>query len=210
SRIATGRDWSLREVVRSWQFWILLAGVLFGNYSLQTHTVVMVPYFEDIGFSSGTAASALAVYGLCSIGMRFAWGALADRQGVRVAIITQSLLSAVGAVLLLQVGGIVSLYIVIAYQGLTMSGFPPLQILVWPAFYGRMHIGSIVGMTQFFSTMAGAAGPVVEGILFDSTGSYVSTLIMLIFTWASCAAIMLALRPQRDVGADATLAAAAT
>lgn len=207
---ASERSWTLGEVVKTWQFWILVVGVLFGNYSLQTHTVVMVPYFEDIGFSSGTAASALSVYGLCSIGMRFAWGTLADRQGVRVAIITQSLLTAIGAVLLLQVGGIVSLYIIIAYQGLTMSGFPPLQILVWPAFYGRMHIGSIVGMTQFFSTIAGAAGPLIEGFLFDRTGSYDSTLVMLIVTWAGCAAIMLALRPKRYVDTDSAVAAAAT
>ena len=108
----------------------------------------------------------------------------------------QSLLTAVGAVLLLQVGGIVSLYFVIAYQGLTMSGFPPLQILLWPEFFGRMHIGSIVGMTQFFSTIAGAAGPLIEGFLFDRTGSSDSTLVMLIVTWACCAAIMLALRPK--------------
>ncbi len=207
---ATERSWTLGEVVKTWQFWILLAGALFGNFSLQTHTVVMVPYFEDIGFSSGTAASALSLYGLCSIGMRFVWGGLADRHSVRVAIIMQSLLTAVGAVLLLQVGGIVSLYFIIAYQGLTMSGFPPLQILLWPEFFGRMHIGSIVGMTQFFSTIAGAGGPLIEGFLFDRTGSYDSTLMLLIVTWAGCAAIMLALRPKSRVDSDSAVVAAAT
>ena len=45
-----------------------------------------------------------------------------------------------------------------------LSGHPALQILRWPEFFGRGHIGSIIGVTQFFGTMAGAIGPVVAGL----------------------------------------------
>ena len=120
-------------------------------YSLQTHTVVMVPYFKEIGFTSGQAAAGLSVYGGFSILLRFLWGALADRFTVRKAIIVQAILTAIGAVILMQVAGKTSLYVAMAYQGMMLSGYPPLQILLWPEFFGRCHIGSIVGLTQFFA-----------------------------------------------------------
>jgi MFS family permease len=197
----TERSFKLSEVVGTWQFWLLLTGVLVGNYSLQTHTVIMVPHFEDIGFSSAAAASALSVYGLCSLTMRFIWGVVADRLSVRTAIMMQSALTGLGAYLLLEIGGRTSLYLVVAYQGLMLSGFPPLQILLWPEFFGRMHIGSIVGLTQFFSTFAGAVGPLVAGYAFDQTGSYNSAIWMLVVTWVVTVLIMYAARPVRETDA---------
>jgi len=192
---ATERSYTLREVVTTWQFWLLLGGVLIGNYALQTHTVVLVPYIEEIGFSSATAASALSVYGLFSLGMRFVWGMLADRLSVRRAIILQALATGAAAVLLIQVAGPASLYPVTAFTGMTLSGYPPLQILVWPEFFGRRHIGSIVGLTQFFTTFAGAVGPVIAGFVNDQTGTYESTLWLLLGTWLACAIVMYAVRP---------------
>ncbi|HEX5140637.1 MAG TPA: MFS transporter [Dehalococcoidia bacterium] len=192
---ATERSFRLADVIHTWQFWLLLTGVLIGNFSLQTHTVVMVPHFKDLGFSAGIAAASLSVYGLFSISMRFVWGNLADRFSVRIAIIGQSLLTAVGAFLLMQVSSTTSLYVIMAFEGMTLSGYPPLQILVWPEFFGRMHIGSIIGTTQFFSTLAGALGPIITGIVFDQTGSYELALWLLVVTWLTTTVVMLAVKP---------------
>ncbi len=192
-------SYALRDVIRTWRFWLLVAGVLCGNYSLQTHTAVMVPHFEHIGFSAAAAATSVSIYGLFSIGVRFIWGAYADRRGVRVAIITQAILTAVGALVLLGVSSRLSLYAAMAFQGLVLSGFPPLQILVWPEFFGRMHIGSIVGLTNLFSVIAGAAGPLIAGFLFDQTGTYATTLWMLVATWLTCSVILYFCKPQKKV-----------
>jgi MFS family permease len=189
------RSYHLRDVVRMGSFWFLLFGVLVGNYSLQAHTVVMVPHLEDIGYSSGEAATALSMYGLFSLFMRFVWGNLADTRGVRIAIVAQSALSAVGAFLLMQIGGYWTLYPIIAFQGLMMSGYPPLQIMVWPEFFGRTHLGSIVGITQPFTVIAGAIAPVVTGFLFDQTDSYDAALWMLVGTWLLCSTVMLVVQP---------------
>jgi MFS family permease len=192
---AVERSYHLSEVVRMGSFWFLLFGVLVGNYSLQAHTVVMVPHLEDIGYSSAEAATALSMYGLFSLGMRFVWGNLADSRGVRIAIVAQSALSAVGAFLLMQIGGYWTLYPIIAFQGLMMSGYPPLQIMVWPEFFGRAHLGSIVGITQPFTVIAGALAPVVTGFLFDQTDSYDAALWMLVGTWLLCSTVMIVVQP---------------
>lgn len=189
-------SFTLQDVIRTWQFWLLVIGVLVGNFSLQTHTAVVVPHFEHIGFSKATAATAISIYGLFSIGVRFVWGAYADKRGVRIAIITQAILTAICAFTLLQVDSEAKLYVAMAFQGLVLSGYPPLQILVWPEFFGRAHIGSIVGLTQFFSVVVGAGGPLLAGFLFDQTGTYRTTLWLLIVTWLACAVILFACRPM--------------
>jgi MFS family permease len=200
------RNYRLSDVVNTYQFWLLMLGALFGMYSLQTHTVVMVPYFKEIGFTSGQAAAGLSVYGGFSILLRFLWGALADRFTVRKAIIVQAILTAIGAVILMQVAGKTSLYVAMAYQGMMLSGYPPLQILLWPEFFGRRHIGSIVGLTQFFATIAGAIGPVVAGLIYDHTGTYRSTLWLLVATWLICAVLMAVVRPAMHASRKAPAA----
>jgi MFS family permease len=194
---ADERSYRLNEVLYTWQFWLLMLAALFGMYSLQTHTVVMVPYFKEIGFSSGQAAAGLSVYGAFSIGMRFVWGWMADRFSVRKAIMVQAVLTGIGALILMQVTTATLLFVAMAYQGMMLSGYPPLQILLWPEFFGRMHIGSIVGLTQFLVTIAGAVGPVVAGVVYDHTGSYTSALWLLVGTWLACAGLMVIVRPAQ-------------
>jgi MFS family permease len=192
------RSFTLREVVRSWVFWVLLASVVFGSYSLQTSTIIMVPYFENIGFSSAAAASAISVYGLFSVAARFIWGFAADKLTVRRALAVQALLTCFGVVFMLQIGGQESLYVAAAYQGVMLGGFPTLSQLIFPEFFGRGHIGSIMGLVQFFSTIIGSSGPLISGFIFDQTGSYTTALWVVVVTWLCCGLAVYAARPRRD------------
>mgnify|MGYP006174826981 CR=1 FL=1 len=38
---------------RTLRFWLLLLAIVFGSYSLQTNTIIMKPYFDEIGFACG-------------------------------------------------------------------------------------------------------------------------------------------------------------
>ena len=76
---ATERSFTLREATRTMRFWVLLLAIVFGSYSLQTNTIIMKPYFDEIGFTSAVSASALSIYGLFSIGARFLWGYVSGR-----------------------------------------------------------------------------------------------------------------------------------
>jgi MFS family permease len=202
------RSYTLQEALRMSQFYLLLAAIVFGSFSLQTATIIMVPYFEDIGFTTTTAAAAVSVYGFFSIVARFIWGFAADRLTVRMALVVQAVLTGLGALLMIAIGGAWSLYAVAAYQGIMLGGFPTLGQLIWPEFFGRFHIGSIVGITQFFTTILGSSGPFIAGYIFDSTGSYTTSLWILVVTWLLCAAATYAVRPTREVGVRAPAATA--
>ena len=193
---ATERSFTLREATHTLRFWVLLLGIVFGSYSLQTNTIIMKPYFDEIGFASAVSASALSLYGFFSIGARFLWGYVSSRFSGRPALIMQSLATAVSVVLLLQVDSQAFLYVATAYTGLMLGGFPILGQLLWPEFFGRDHIGSITGLVQFVTTLVGAMGPLIAGVVSDQTGSYESAMYVLIVTWLACAAVVFAIRPE--------------
>jgi MFS family permease len=193
----TERSYTLDEAIHSWRLWLLLLAMLFGTYSLSAHTVVMVPWYKEIGFSSAVAASAMSVYGVFSIISRFLWGYIADRITTRYAIVFQSLMTAFGSILLLQIGSQAGMYVAAGYMGLTLSGYPILSSLVWPEFFGRRYIGSIVGTAQFFIAFANAGAQVVAGVLDDRYGTYETTIWLVMATWVACATLMVTLRPVR-------------
>jgi len=194
---ATERSFTLREATRTLRFWVLLLAIVFGSYSLQTNTIIMKPYFDEIGFTSAVSASALSIYGLFSIGARFLWGYVSGRFSGRQALIMQSVATALAVVLLLQVDSQTFLYFAVAYTGLMLGGFPILGQLLWPEYFGRAHIGSITGLVQFVTTLIGALGPLIAGVVSDQTGSYETALYVLIGTWLACGAVIFAIRPER-------------
>ena len=63
---------------------------------------------------------------------------------------------------------------------------------------GRAHIGSITGLVQFVTTLIGALGPLIAGVVSDQTGSYETALYVLIATWLACGAVIFAIRPERE------------
>lgn len=194
------RSYTLAEAMRTPALWLLTIGMGLGLFSMSTNASSMVPFFASIGFSPAVAASGLAVYGGFSTASRFLWGYVADRLTVRRAIIVQALLTAGGIALYL--GGIrnqAMLYAVAAYQGLMLGGFVVLQPLIWPAYFGRQHLGAITGVSQFFTTFTLAAGPVFAGLVFDATAAYTWAYAALIFTWVACALVTATVRPQHEV-----------
>ncbi len=191
-------SFTLGAAARTLRFWLLLLAMIFGSYSLTTMSVIVVPYFEGIGFTAAAAASGLAVYGLFSVSSRFIWGYAADRMTTRPAIALQTTLTGLGAAFLLTVDSHLGLYAFSIYNGFMMGGFPTLQALIWPEFFGRVHIGAIIGLTQLFTTIASAAGPFIAGVLYDETGSYSTSVALLIVTWLSCAAATLVVRQARE------------
>jgi MFS family permease len=195
---ATERSFTLSEASRTVRFWVLLVAIVFGSYSLQTNTIIMKPYFDEIGFASAVSASALSIYGFFSIGARFLWGYVSGRFSGRQALIMQSVATALAVVLLLQVDSQAFLFVAVAYTGLMLGGFPILGQLLWPEYFGRAHIGSITGVVQFVTTFIGALGPLIAGVVSDQTGSYETALYVLIFTWLACAGAVFAIRPQKE------------
>ena len=56
--------------------------------------------------------------------------------------------------------------------GVGVGGVHLLLRLTWADYYGRLHLGSIRGLTLPFQIGGQALGPIIAGYMFDSTGGY--------------------------------------
>ena len=73
-----------------------------------------------------------------------------------------------------------------------------------PAYFGRRHLGAIVGVSRPFETAVMASGPLLMAQSFDRTGGYTLGLWLMGLSWVLSVAAMLLARPPRPVAAPGT------
>ena len=158
--------------------------------------------FIDKGHTTQTAALGFSIYGLFSVLARFFWGFMAERFHIRTVIIGIAVFSAVSMPTLIFLGGNVAL-LYAALAGFGIGGLIGTSSLVWPAYFGRRHLGAIVGVSRPFETAVMASGPLLMAQSFDRTGGYTFGLWCMGLSWALCTGAMLLARPPRAEGAAA-------
>lgn len=168
--LAGGLD--IGPALRSRSFWMI--GAVQFCYSLAGAgaTVHTVPYLIRAAFRPDRAAQVFSItFGLASAG-KFLMGYSADLLTGRVALALTLAFAALGQILLLgarsnlMFGGYALLY------G-TMSGAPLALIpMVIAESCGLKRFGSVSGLTGICTTLGGAAGPLLSGLIIDSGLGY--------------------------------------
>lgn len=168
-------DWTLGRAMRTSRFWWLALGLfggLYGWYAVQVH---QTKYLLDLGFSSETAAWALAMVSLFGVPSQIFLGHLSDRIG-REWIWT---ISAAGfaicfaALIALEfVPSLALVYVMVIAQGLLGYGVTSVMGAVVLEIFQGEHFGSIFGTLTLAGLAGGAAGPLVTGLLHDHYGTY--------------------------------------
>jgi MFS family permease len=183
------------EALRDQTFWVLMFGIAIGGLSYTGLPASLVPMMSDRGLPRELAVLSFSLYGLCSMLGRFFWGYFANRHSIRAVIIAMCLYGVITTPLFLMLlcpwaltySGI---------MGFVIGGAVSLTPLVWPAYYGRTHIGAISGYARPLTIISQAAGPIMMAQCFDQTGSYDLALWLTTISWAVCAAVMWGIRPR--------------
>ena len=92
-------------------------------------------------------------------------------------IIFIGLFSAVAMPMLIFMEGNVAL-LYAAFAGFGIGGLIGTNSLVWPAYFGRSHLGAIVGVSRPFETAVMASGPLLMAQSFDRTADTLLALAM--------------------------------
>ena len=206
------RNYTLSEAVRTPVMWVLVFALASASLSPNGVPSTLVPMLIEKGHSTQAAALGFSIYGLFSVLARFFWGFLAERYHIRAVIIGIGAFSAVVMPMLIFMEGNVAL-VYPALAGFGIGGLIGTNSLVWPAYFGRSHLGAIVGVGRPFETAVMASGPLLMAQSFDRTGGYTFGLWCMGLSWLLCVGAMLLARPPRQVeaspGATATEAAKA-
>jgi predicted MFS family arabinose efflux permease len=168
-------DRTVRSVVRSAPFWLLLVILtmppLFGGFATTQHTL----YLTERGFSADRASTLLGIGGLLAASGRVLFGLMADRVGAPTAGFVSFGLTFLGLACLLALEAWPAP--ILAY-GYTLFLFLPMgsRATIGSVLVGRIappaHYGAIFGLLGIGNNLGSALGPFLAGALHDWTGSY--------------------------------------
>ncbi len=163
---------SLKQAIRTMQFWIICMLNFCFVFSLYTVMVHIAAHAVKLGASEVVAASTLAVIGGVSIIGRPAVGAFADRAGGKWAMIVCFTLLAVNFLWLTVTQEVWAIFLFAAIFGFAYGGISALFSPIIAERFGLSSHGVIFGISLFCGHIGGAIGPFIAGHICDVTDSY--------------------------------------
>lgn len=173
----SGLTW--QQGTRTYAFWIIVAVLFVSSISMNGAITHLSALLTDRGVSSGEAALCASILGGTSVLGRIGTGWLLDRFfGARVAFFV-SLITAGGIFYLAYAHTFFGGGISAALIGIGAGGEAAITPYLLTRYFGLRGFSTLYGLTWTFYAAAGAAGPVILGRAYDSTGSYISFLVIL-------------------------------
>ena len=183
---------SLRETLRTRQFWTICAVNLTIVFCLLIIIVHIVPHAQDMRVSAARAASVLSTIGGVSMAGRFVIGIAIDRIGSKTAMIVCFILLIAGLLWLQMAKELWMLYLFAVVYGIAHGGFFTAISPIVAEFFGISAHVVLFGIVAFSGTVGGAIGPVLAGYIFDVTAGY--SLAFWLCTLMSALGLVLLLR----------------
>ena len=92
-------------------------------------------------------------------------------------------------------------YLFAVLNGIAGSGVNTLAPILWARYYGRATLGSIYGITRAAQVIGLALGPLLSGIIYDTTGAYYDAFFFFaVLALGSSLLILAARTPVRSSG----------
>lgn len=186
-----GGDWTASEATRSPAFWMVAAGMALVLLGPNVSIIFMFSYFGSMGISPTAAALAVsAVSGMQVLSRLVFWAPVSARiQSVRWLLVLWGTLMCLATLSLAFAQGELWALLAAALLGTGLGGNLVLQLQVWPEYFGRTALGTIIGTGSLMQGITAASVPLLLAVLLDHTGDY--TLLYLITTGFVFSGLML-------------------
>ncbi|BEQ16969.1 MFS transporter [Desulfoferula mesophila] len=190
-----GKKWRLKEAVRTSRFWFLTAAIGFGSFCYQGVFMHAVAGMVDRGLEMSMAAMFLGTMGIMGSMGKISFGFISDRMGRELANTLAAVVATLGVffIVILTPNALILALLFAVLFGFGYGAAAPLfPAVVADLFIGR-SFGTIVTVIFLGSSVGGALGPLLMGLLRDITGQYNTSFeVALAMLWISCLLIWLA------------------
>ena len=187
--------YTVRQALRTKAFWILALFSAFGFIVQAGVSLHQVPHYIGQGVPTHLAALTASTFAFGQVPGGIFWSMLARRVTLRVLLCIAGACMSIGAI---GTGFSSSLSIGIPMGfllGVGVGGIQLLLRLTWADYYGRLHLGSIRGLTLPAQIGGQALGPLIAGFMFDFTGGYKTPFTVFGIIVATAAVMVLAATP---------------
>jgi MFS family permease len=165
-------QFSLKEAAYTGQFWLVFSMFFCLGFCLYAVQIHLAPHATDIGLSTATAASILAVMGGGSIIGRLGLGFAGDKIGNRLAFIIAFCAMSVALLWLIFSTDAWVLFLFAAVFGIAYGGGIAQQSPLVAKLFGVRSHGLVLAVVSFGYTIGASVGPLVDGYIFDIAGTY--------------------------------------
>ncbi|WP_343069236.1 MFS transporter [Lysinibacillus agricola] len=172
---STAENGTVQEKTKAWRSkeLYLIAGIYFA-----VGLVYLIPnlyqtsYMKDIGISNAVAGSIYAVAGIVSIGGAPLWGMLADKIGVKKALMAALLLSIIGDVFPMLFPNVIGFIVSAIIWGSSLGGVLVLIQMKASQGVSPKYVASAIGFISIFYAIGQMIGPGLAGWLIEYGGGY--------------------------------------
>lgn len=197
-------SWSRSEVLRLSSFWLLVFTFGIASVGIAGLNLHIFSFVTDIGHSPLIAASFMSTIALTQLGSTLAWGALADRYDIRKVSCVQFLIQGVGLLIAILSDQLPFVYLGFFLYGTGLAGSFVIREVIWANFFGRASLGTVRGISLFFSHLFAASGAPFFGFLFDVTGNYHFSFTVFTAALFTSSILILLARPPTKEHVDTT------
>lgn len=186
-----------REALRTRSFWF----ISFGHMTALLVVSVVLAHLalfltEDEGISLQQAAFVIGALPLLQLAGQTAGGYLGDRYDKRL-LSAGAMVAHVVALLLLAFGGLWAIILFIPLHGIAWGLRGPLMGGLRADYFGATSFGQILGLSSLIVMLGTIVGPVLAGVLNDSTGSYrIGFIVVAVLASSGVAFFLLATPPD--------------
>ncbi len=183
-------SWAKGEALRTRALWLLVAGTFLASVGTGGIAFHMAAHLTDVEMSAAVAASVVSLMALAGAFGNGLWGAWAERIQPRSLSIAAMLLAALAVVLLINARSSLMAYGFGLLFGISARGSGILIQILLARYYGRRSFGAISSVLDPFHKGGLGLGPLVAGIAFDWTGSYLAIFSFFLGCYCLSAALI--------------------
>jgi len=170
--------WTSGKVLATSTFVGIVFFTCMHDIAFQILTVHLIPFATDAAISMTAAASAVGLMGGFSIPGRLISGFLSARLGWQRILFLAFFAGVLSLLLLVLLKNTWMLYLFVFCYGFFHGIRVPALVGILGDFFGMQSLGKIIGVVFFSAILVGSLGPYLAGFIFDTTGSYLGTLII--------------------------------
>ena len=180
------KEFTRGEAVRTKEFWTYAFATGWQAFIMTAIAFHMTSIGGEFGLDRDQSFAVFRIIAVASAFVVFAGGWISDYIRLKWILLTMIFGQMVMALGLLDFADNFGQYSFIAGYSLSAGLFGVMVTVVWPRYFGRLHLGSITGLTSSILVFASSIAPIAFSQLLDITHSHRTATVISIIIPALC------------------------
>lgn len=171
------RHFTSKEVLRNYSFWMFNLGMVAQAAFVTALTFHLADFGSEKGLTASYVFSVFLPVALVSVVSEVVGGFLSDRIPLKYLLVVMQAGLALGLLFLQSIDHTVGFALTAAMLGVSGGLFALLNSVTWPKYFGRKHLGSIMGIVTASMVAGSAVGPYLFSLGKSFHGSYQTVML---------------------------------